>query len=199
MPTGTDDDPRPLFFRAADQVQRAVSGVRATQLAQPTPCAEFDVRALLGHLLSVFRRVGWVAGGGDGSEVPHVTTGIGDDDWPGAFLEARARLEQNLADDAVLDTMLTFPFGTMPGAAALRMFTGELAMHGWDLVTATGQSMPLDPDLGMFAFAAAREGIPAEPRGGDMPFAPVVSVSDDADVYDQLAGWLGRDPAFTAG
>jgi hypothetical protein len=31
--------------------------------------------------------------------------------------------------------------------------------------------------------------------GDDMPFVPVVEAGADATVYEQLAGFLGRDPA----
>ena len=36
--------------------------------------------------------------------------------------------------------------------------------------------------------------VPAEPRGGHIPFGPVVAVPTDAPAYDQLAGWMGRQP-----
>lgn len=67
-------------------------------------------------------------------------------------------------------------------------------MHGWDLATATGQTAELNPDLGGVALDSARRFVPAEPRGGHVPFGPVVPVPDDADVYTRLAGWLGRRP-----
>ncbi|MGH3098841.1 MAG: TIGR03086 family metal-binding protein [Streptosporangiales bacterium] len=187
------DDPRPMFFRTADQVGRAIAEVGAEQLDQPTPCQEYDVRALLGHLLSVYRRVSTVMAGGEARDVPQVTTGVADDGWQDAFADARTRLADTLADATVLDTPYTFPFGTLPGSAALRAFTFELGVHTWDLVKATNQEAALDPEVGAAALAAARQGLPAEPRDG-LPFAAVVRVPDDADVYDQLAGWAGRNP-----
>lgn len=187
------DDPRPMFLRTADQARRAADEVRVEQLAQPTPCTELDVRALLGHLLTVFRRTSTVMTGGQALDVPQVTTGVADDGWPAAFQEARAELADAVADAAVLDTTYTFPFGSVPGFAALRMFTCELGVHTWDLVKATNQHLPLDPEVGVAALAAAHQGIPAEPRES-MPFAPVVPVPDDADVYDRLVAWTGRNP-----
>src|SRR4051795_1587604 len=50
-------DPRPAFATAVATAVDAMSAVRPDQLAAPTPCTEFDVRTLLGHLLSVLRRV----------------------------------------------------------------------------------------------------------------------------------------------
>jgi hypothetical protein len=36
--------------------------------------------------------------------------------------------------------------------------------------------------------------LPPEPRGGDVPFAPVVQPPPGAGPYAQLAAWLGRQP-----
>ncbi|GAA1511493.1 hypothetical protein [Nocardioides humi] len=38
--------------------------------------------------------------------------------------------------------------------------------------------------------------MPAEPRGGEIPFGPVVPVADDAPAYDRLVAWTGRDPQW---
>jgi hypothetical protein len=36
--------------------------------------------------------------------------------------------------------------------------------------------------------------IPAERRGGPVPFGQVVEIAADAPAYDRLAGWQGRKP-----
>jgi hypothetical protein len=36
--------------------------------------------------------------------------------------------------------------------------------------------------------------VPAEPRGGQVPFGPVVEVHEDAPDIDKLVGWYGRRP-----
>jgi hypothetical protein len=36
-----------------------------------------------------------------------------------------------------------------------------------------------------------------ESRGPGKAFGPEVPVPDDAPSYDRLAGWFGRDPAWT--
>lgn len=50
-------DPRPFYERAAAQLTTLLGAVRPDHLAAPTPCSEFDVRALLGHLLTNTRKV----------------------------------------------------------------------------------------------------------------------------------------------
>jgi uncharacterized protein (TIGR03086 family) len=188
------DDPRPLFDRAADQGLKLIRGTAPDQLDLPTPCTEFDVRALLGHMVSVLRRITHVASGGNALDVPRVTQGIDPDAWGEVASRARDEFEAVWADDAVLDRMFTLPFGTLPGRAALLAFTQELTQHAWDLAKATGRIAELDPQLAEIVLELAQRFLPAEPRGGHIPFAPVVDVPADADPYTRLAGWLGRDP-----
>src|SRR4051794_40745996 len=44
-------DPRPVYARATEQAAALIRTVRPEQLDGPTPCTEFDVRALLGHVV----------------------------------------------------------------------------------------------------------------------------------------------------
>jgi uncharacterized protein (TIGR03086 family) len=64
-------------------------------------------------------------------------------------------------------------------------------VHGWDLATATGQSTDLDPELGQAAFDFARDNLE---RFRGRGFGPEVPVSEDAPLYDRLAGSCGRQP-----
>ena len=50
-------DPRSLFAGAVAAAGMAITAVTPEQLTLPTPCTDFDVRALLGHLLVVLDRV----------------------------------------------------------------------------------------------------------------------------------------------
>ena len=56
LPENTD--PRSYYDRALRWAQGLVAGVRTDQLDRPTPCSEFDVRALLGHLVATVDRAG---------------------------------------------------------------------------------------------------------------------------------------------
>lgn len=44
-------DPRPFHHRALAETKAIVAAVRPGHLAQPTPCAEYDVRTLLSHIV----------------------------------------------------------------------------------------------------------------------------------------------------
>ncbi len=81
--------------------------------------------------------------------------------------------------------------GSVPGAAIICSYTGELAVHGWDLATATAQQLVIDDELLVGAMAAASS-IPAEGRGTpEIPFGPVVDPGPVAPLLDRLpAGWV---------
>jgi uncharacterized protein (TIGR03086 family) len=195
-PGALPTDPRPAFATAVGLAVDAMSAVSPDQFSDPTPCTEFDVRALLGHLLSVLRRVAAVGRGEPPFSVPQVSTDVPDDGWGAA---ARAAADDVLAvwtDDALLDRELTLPYGTHRGAVALATYTGELSTHTWDLAAATGQSPTWDDDALAVGLVGTHHILPAEGRGGRIPFAPVVPVPDDASPIDRLVAWQGRDPAW---
>ncbi|GAA4894737.1 TIGR03086 family metal-binding protein [Actinomycetospora straminea] len=196
----TAPDPRPLLRTALDQVGALVADTPADTpadaLDRPTPCTDWDVRALLGHLVGVHRRVAHVGAGGhfaDVDAVPAVAAGT----HAAEIATARADIDRVwFLDDAVLDRVLTVPWGTMPGRFVGFGYVQELTVHAWDLAVATGRTAGLDPALAEAVEETAHRVLPAEPRGGPIPFDPPVPTAPDADPYTRLVGWLGRDPAF---
>jgi uncharacterized protein (TIGR03086 family) len=194
-PTRPTTDPRPDFFSAAATAYDAVAAVSPDQLDGPTPCAEFDVRALLGHLVAVFRRVTSIAAGIPAIGHAPLVTGVPDDGWADAARAAVRDMECAWADPAVLGLEMQLPFGTVPGAAALAMYTGEVSTHTWDLAVATGQSPAWDDEVLAGAVAAVHRKLPAE-RGPGIPFGAPVPVPDDAPLIDRLVAWQGRNPGW---
>jgi uncharacterized protein (TIGR03086 family) len=194
VPTTTD--PRTTLLQAVDQVLALVGLVTAADLDRPTPCDEFDVRHLLGHLLGGLGRIAHVAGGGQLHDVPTMVLDVADDAWAGRCAVAAGSLRAAWADDAVLDRVLHPPFGDVPGRGAAMAYVGELTTHAWDLASAIGRRDALDEGLGAVAADVARRFIPDEQRGV-IPFGPVVPVADGAAPYDRLVAWVGRDPGWT--
>ncbi|MDI5979994.1 TIGR03086 family metal-binding protein [Amycolatopsis magusensis] len=194
MTTQPVHDPRRSFAQALDQTARQIAATRPDELGKRTPCADYDVRALLGHLIAVLHKLVHVSVGGDARELPDVVRDIADDAWGGAFAEARGQVERAWADDAMLDRMVTLPWGTMPGRVALDAYTHEFTVHSWDLAHATGRLADLEPALAVEALQAFVEFAPPDERGEQGPFGPVVQVSEDAAPYTRLAAYLGRQP-----
>ncbi|ADB31299.1 hypothetical protein Kfla_2223 [Kribbella flavida DSM 17836] len=183
-------DPRPTLGLALDQVGRIIDAVRPEQLDLPTPCDEYAVRDLLGHLLSVVRRIDHALQGGNALDIPVITTGT--DDWSADWKTYRAAADATLADDTLLTRVCRLPWGTVPGAGAVAAYSGELTTHSWDLATAISREDLLDPALAEAVLPTVQQFIPADPRGGPIPFGAVVPVPADATPYVRLAGWMGR-------
>lgn len=193
------DDPRPLLFRALDQVGALIDTTDAADLGRPTPCEGWDVRTLLGHLVAVPRRVAHVGAGGQPFDLPSDLE-LPDGEHAAAFAAARADVDRVWGDDTVLDRELTAPWGAMPGRAIGFGYVQEFTVHAWDLAVATGRGGELDAGLAEVVAPFSRQMVPAEIRGdAHVPFGPVVAVADDAGPYAQLVGWLGRDPQVLAG
>lgn len=186
-------DPRPQFGRALDQAEHLICAVRPSELARPTPCAEYDVRALCGHMAAVLQKLARLGSGQSAAQIPDVADIA--DDWVGAFRGARAEVEHVWQHDAMLDRTIALPWATMPGRDALAAYTHEFTVHSWDLAHATGRLGGLDPDLATEALAWFSRFVPSEARNEQAgSFGPVVPVSGDADAYTQLAGYVGRQP-----
>jgi uncharacterized protein (TIGR03086 family) len=191
-----NQDPRPLHRRAIAQTETVVVAVTPDQLTLPTPCAEYDVRALLSHIIGGLTRAALVGEGDpDALARPAVVDGVPDDGWPDAYRETAARATAAWADDAKLDALVEVPWGKVPGRFAIAGYIQEILAHGWDLAQATGQPTEGDPELALWALTTAKRILPPDIRGNDgVPFGPVVGVPPDATPYTQLAAWLGRHP-----
>ena len=185
-------DPRPMLMLALDQTQAMIDTIGADDLDRQTPCADYDVRTLLGHLMTVVSRIDLALTGNDPLSIPTVTTGV--TDFAAGWKERRAVTDETLSDDSVLSRICKLPWGTLPGAAAIAAYTGELTTHSWDLAKATGRTDLLDDSLAEYCLPLVQQFIPADPRGGHVPFGPVVTVAADASAYDKLVAWEGRQP-----
>lgn len=189
-------DPRPLHRRAIAQTEAVVAGVSPSQLGLPTPCPEYDVRALLAHIAGGLTRAARVGEGDPGALArPAIAEGVPGDAWPTAYRAAADRAIAAWADDTKLDTLFEVPWGKVPGRFVIAGYIQEILAHGWDLAKATGQETERDPELALFALAGAKRILPPGIRAAaDIPFGPVVEVPADATPYAQLAAWLGRHP-----
>ncbi|MDX6259131.1 MAG: hypothetical protein QOH84_819 [Kribbellaceae bacterium] len=185
-------DPRPMLARALDQTQAMIDTIGADDLALPTPCPEYDVRTLLGHLMTVIARINLALTGDNPLSIPTVTPGV--TDFAAVWKERRAVVDETLSDPAILTMTCTVPWGTIPGAAAVASYTGELTTHSWDLAKATGRTDLLDDDLATYCLPVVQQAVPADRRGGPVPFGPVIDIPADAPPYDRLAAWQGRQP-----
>lgn len=184
-------DFRPQLARAQAWVAELIDGVRPEFLGLPTPCPDYDVRGLIAHLYFGTRRVQVMGEGGDAMAVE-----FGAADLPtdlGAGYRALAEAAQGAwGDDEKLTTLVRAPWGEVPGGMALGGYLNEALVHGWDLATATGQPSEAEPELAVAALRVAQRAIPADFRGGPVPFGPLVPSTDADSPTVQLVHWSGR-------
>src|SRR5579859_7037529 len=167
------------------QTEAIVAAVTPGQLTLPTPCADYDVRAMLSHMVGGLTRIAVVGEGGDGLAVVLRADGVPDDGWLAAYQAATARTRAAWADDTRLDAIVEVPWGKVPGRIALSGYVQEILTHGWDLAKATGQATELDPELATWVLTISQRILPPERRGGDirsarssrLPPAPVPTPS----------------------
>lgn len=183
-------DPRHDFAVVTATVAELIAGVGPDQLASATPCPDFTVANLLGHIVANQQTLAALGRGEAWSYDIELVT----DEFSAHFATASHAVMEAWTDSSKLGEMYEVPWGTMPGAALLGSYVAEQAVHGWDIAQATGQAIAIADAVLQPALEGLRFGIPAEGRGPELPFAAVVvPTSADATTLDHLAGWSGRN------
>jgi uncharacterized protein (TIGR03086 family) len=185
----------PSTYRAAaHRVDELVAAVPDDRWGAPTPCAEWDVRALVNHLANESLWVPPMFEGQTMAEVGDRFDGdlLGDDPkgvWADASATAVATIEAPGAMEAICDLSM----GPTPGEEYTRQLTVDLIVHGWDLARGAGLDDAIDPDLVAAATAYIE---PWKPALASMPdyFATPIEPAEGADAQTVLLNTLGRRP-----
>lgn len=182
-----------LFRRTVAGWQRTLIGVRADQWRDPTPCSEWDVRALVNHVVAEQCWVGPLLAGRTIEEVGSRFDGdvLGDD--PVGRGEDLARASVIAVDAALTEGLrVHLSYGDEDAAEYLRQLAADHLIHGWDLAVATGQGPVMQPELldEVAEWFAGREEL-YRSAGIIGPRAPMTGVPQ----ADLLAAF-GRDAAW---
>ncbi|MFQ6397729.1 TIGR03086 family metal-binding protein [Nocardia sp. KC 131] len=176
--------------RALESTRAVLAKVQRDQLGLPTPCASWDVAALINHFVGSAR---WAA------QTVSSEDATADEDFAGGnFVEAYSRsigmLVKAFGAEEVLDKQFALPIGDYSGADLLGLAAREQFIHGWDLARSIGHTSDLEPDLAADLLTRARVEISDELRGPDglAFFGLVIDATDEACSADRLAAFLGR-------
>ena len=191
-------EPVGQLAEALDITGQLVTGVRDGQWADPTPCPDWNVRDLVSHIIAGNQLFAGIVRGQPGIPASGLVPDPdpADADLPGAYRDAAGALLAAFAQPGALEQVVTVPFGTVPGLAALHLRLTELLVHGWDLARATGQPALFPDGLAEQELAFTRRAL-ADLPAGRSPFGPPQPVAADAAAIDRLAACLGR-PVTTA-
>jgi uncharacterized protein (TIGR03086 family) len=180
---------------ACESTERVFEGIREEQLGDPTPCAEWDVRSLMSHVVGTLY-LGAALLSDSPPGVQMVPGALPDGDVLGndPVKAYRMGVEGLLAvagGDALTRTHVT-PLGEMPGAVLGGFTTLDILVHGWDLARATGQPSLLPDDIAQDVLGFAQQAITVETRGSRI--GPAVAIDAGATTTDRLVAFLGRCP-----
>jgi len=162
--------------------------ITPNQLDEPTPCKDFTVAGVLGHMTALASGFAPMFRGEEPSTddvEPDGSTAMG------RFDIAMAALLEAVQSPGALDRTIVTPGGEMPGAVFARLVAFDGAVHGWDLATSTGQPWELDGDLVAEIDSFARQAITDDMRDGDA-FAAAKQPATDATPIERLAAFSGR-------
>jgi uncharacterized protein (TIGR03086 family) len=178
--------------------------VKPAELAAPTPCVEWDIRALLWHLgdsvadLEAGLRTGYLDEEGQDDPASSrqrretlLSGEVGaDPSGPLGVLRDRAAALLCACYDGPAARFIVV--GGLPLPAGIVACTGavEIAVHGWDVSAALGRGGAIPVALATRLLALC----PLLMAGQEGLFAPAVPISPQASPSDRLVGYLGRDP-----
>lgn len=175
-----------------------VRQVRPDQWSAPTPCTEWDVHALVNHIVYEERWMPPLFAGATIAEVGDRFEGdqLGDDPAASAA-EAAQEADAAVAEPGALDRTVHLSFGDFPGSEYLYQLLADHLVHAWDLAAAIGADRALHPAA---VAECARWFAPVEDAyRGSGAIGPRVEVPPDASEQDRLIAAFGRDPAWRAG
>jgi uncharacterized protein (TIGR03086 family) len=182
------DDLMGLFATAAAEAEQVIAAIRPEQLDNATPCTDWNVRALLNHMVG--GNLAFLSMVTGGPRPDRSATYIGDD--PAADFRASVdALRAEFGADGFAARPVTTPLGDGVGAVLVNMRTTEFLLHGWDLAVATGQPRDFDPDV-VRAVSATLQTQPI-PRGPGSIFHEANAAPDGASAVDAVAAFTGRE------
>ena len=180
-----------LDRRTLATTRAVVAGVGPAQLGLPTPCAAWDVRALLNHVLGNNELYAAGAAGRPVVWSERDRDRVGDD--PLAAYDRSAAAVTAAFASADPATEIDFPFGALPVAQAVFVHFVDILVHGWDLAVATGQDPALPDDLAEAALLVVAS-YPPDVWGTPQFFADKIGSSPDDPPYIRLVKLVGREP-----
>ena len=171
-----------IYETATSQARNVIQGVRPEQMKQSTPCSEWDVEALINHLVGA--QTG-IAGMVSGSQVAAGSTPLETLDAAVSAMVAAGKAPGGL------EKKVQGRQGEVPAGQMLNIGTMDVAIHTWDLAKATGQDTTLDSRVVEHIFQTV-EGMVQ--RGPSPAFAAPTETPANASRQDKMIALTGRTP-----
>lgn len=174
----------------------ATLAASADDLTIPTPCADWDLADLFGHMVG--QNLGFAAAVSDGDApvAAYESVPVDSDDVARRWQESATRVREAFGAADPEATIHLAEFGFHPTVTmALGMQLLDAAVHNWDVATALGKTYrPAEPTVA-FVLDMARQ-IAAQPGGTPVFGAPLPEYGSDP--WGDALRLLGRDPELHA-
>jgi uncharacterized protein (TIGR03086 family) len=167
-------------------LQRVLHTIAADDTSRQTPCAEFDVSRLTGHLLNSITALGGMVG----AEIPERD----ESDSVERQIVAAARPALDAWHRHGLEGTVPFGKGEMQAKDACAILSLEFLVHAWDYAVAVGHEVDAPEPLAEYVLGLAQRVIRPELRG-TAGFDDPVDVPEDAGALQRLVAFTGRNPA----
>ena len=185
-------DPIQVMRDASAAFAAVLENVSPEQMSLPTVNDEWDVRALLNHIVNGNRWAEEMLRTGTAPRPSH--DAFGDLPPMEVYRESVDMMLAAFEEPGALERTVTLPFGEIPGSAYAGLPSGDLVAHAWDLARATGQDSNIAPDICEMALGMARQRLDGRDRS-QLPFKDEVIIAADACPADRLAAYLGKQVA----
>jgi uncharacterized protein (TIGR03086 family) len=185
---------RNCFLRSLDSTERFVAAIPESRWASPTPCDEWDVRAVVNHL--VYENL-WAVELFNGKTIEEVGSAFDGDlvgsDPARAYAGSAAAVKSVIRLPESMSATCQISSGPVSGAEYASQLFLDTLVHGWDIAVGSGQSGELDPGLVEACIPLAEWTCQAVGESG--PFGSSVPVSPQENAQVRLLAILGRDAA----
>ncbi|WP_185911415.1 MULTISPECIES: TIGR03086 family metal-binding protein [Streptomyces] len=180
-----------LLEKALTHTAQLLGNTTPGQYGLPTPCDDFDVRALANHMVAGNPYFATLAGGGAADFALFGQDNIGERQPGEVYAEGVKEALAAWQAEGALQRHMPLPGGGL-GPRLADVYLLEAVLHGWDLATATGQDRAGDPDAVEAVFRRWYGNYPDAARPQTGLFGPAKAVAEDAPVLDRLAAYFGR-------
>ena len=179
---------RGILTKTAD----LVDAVPQQAWGRPTPCPDYDVGKLLGHIVGWSEVFATAAAGDLPDQDPNAA--VAGPDTAARFRAAADRMVTSWESLGADRTVTLGPGREIPASMLVTMTATEYLTHGWDLATGAGLPVPYSEDEAEETLRRAEQTLRPEFRGEGKAFGEIVPVPQDAAAIDRFVGFVGRQP-----
>lgn len=180
-----------LYHAGLYSMNAVVTRTDPSRWDEPSKCADWSCRQVIGHSIWHTRELAAGLGRGD-APMEQPEADVAGADPLANWIDARDRVLDGLDQPGALQREMTGPFGPMAVDDRLRLQASDLYTHSWDIGAAIG----VDPALDAGIAAAILPGLRAFGDGLRQPglMGSEVELEGDASVVEEFLAYCGRDP-----